>query len=119
MEDMVMRKEAALVDGRVETWTSATAYPARDPLGAAVTILGTGRAFSTPAEVVASSDLTAEEKRAILASWASDAWVVESAPAFRECPFGGPPVLLDDVLAALCSLDADLDSQPIRNRVFH
>jgi hypothetical protein len=114
-----MRNEAVLLDRRVETWTSATACSAGDPLGAAVTILGSGRAFATPAEVVSSLDLTIEEKRAILASWASDAWVVESAPALRECPFGGPPVLLDDVLAALCSLDADLDSQPTRNPVFH
>src|SRR5919107_1154643 len=63
-------------------------------------------AFAHPDEVVASPNLTREEKRAILASWASDAWAVESAPALRQCPgLAGCTVPLDDVLAALRALD--------------
>jgi len=62
--------------------------------------------FAHPDEVVASHDLAREEKRAILASWASDAWAVESAPALRQCPgLAGRTVPLDDVLAALRALD--------------
>jgi len=62
--------------------------------------------FSHPREVVAAADLSGEEKRAILASWASDAWAVESAPALRECPgLTGRYVPLDEVLEALQALD--------------
>ena len=35
-------------------------------------------AFRTPMEVVADPDMTVQEKRAILASWASDACAVEA-----------------------------------------
>ncbi len=64
--------------------------------------------FAHPSEVLAASNLTREEKRAILASWASDAWAVESAPALRQCPgLIGCTVPLDDVLAALRALDPE------------
>jgi hypothetical protein len=39
------------------------------------------RAFDHPDEVVHNPDLTLNEKRSILASWASDACAVEAAPA--------------------------------------
>ncbi len=65
--------------------------------------------FAHPSEVLRADDLSREQKRAILASWASDAYAVESAPALRHCPGGGRPVPLDDVLAALRALDADVD----------
>lgn len=64
--------------------------------------------FAHPSEVLAAPNLTREEKRAILASWASDAWAVESAPALRQCPgLIGCTVPLDDVLAALRALDPE------------
>jgi hypothetical protein len=40
-------------------------------------------AFKNPREVVNDPDLTLNEKRAILASWASDACAVEAAPTLR------------------------------------
>ena len=47
------------------------------------------------------------EKRAILASWASDACAIESVPALRRAPtHGGKPVAFDDVMDALRALDA-------------
>ena len=64
--------------------------------------------FEHPDEVIASPVLSRDEKRALLASWASDAWAVESAPALRQCPGqAGRHVLLDDVLKALRALDPD------------
>jgi hypothetical protein len=39
-----------------------------------------------PSGVVNDPDLTLNEKRAILAAWASDACAVEAAPAFRSTP---------------------------------
>ena len=61
-------------------------------------------AFSHPSEVVDDPDLTLNEKRAILASWASDACAVEAAPELRFSP-GRPPVRFDDIMEALRTLD--------------
>jgi hypothetical protein len=66
------------------------------------------RVFSHPREVLAAADLSREEKRVILASWASDARAIESAPALRQCPgLLGRHVPLDDVLEALRALDPE------------
>jgi hypothetical protein len=62
-------------------------------------------AFAHPRNVVADPDLTLNEKRAILASWASDACAVEAAPALRKAPFAAAPVTVDEILEALCDLD--------------
>src|SRR3989440_8987704 len=70
-------------------------------------LLHPGRVFGNPMEIVKDPDLTTQEKRAILASWASDACAVESAPDLRHPP-AAPPVRLDDVMYALSRLDGDL-----------
>ena len=62
-------------------------------------------AFSHPRDVVGDPDLTLNEKRAILASWASDACAMEAAPALRNPPSCSRPIPVDDILQALCSLD--------------
>ena len=46
-------------------------------------LLHPAQAFSHPTDVVNDPDLTLNEKRAILASWASDACAIESVPALR------------------------------------
>ena len=38
------------------------------------------RTFRSPLDVVTDPDMTVQEKRAILASWASDACAVEASP---------------------------------------
>ena len=52
-------------------------------------LLHPAQAFSHPSEVVNDPDLTLNEKRAILASWASDACAIEAAPALRPAVKGG------------------------------
>ena len=70
-------------------------------------LLHPAQAFSHPADVVNDPDLTLNEKRAILASWASDACAIESVPALRCAPIkGGGSVAFDDVMDALRALDA-------------
>ena len=69
-------------------------------------LLHPAQAFSHPTDVVNDPDLTLNEKRAILASWASDACAIESVPALRAPPKGGRPVAFDDVMDALSALDA-------------
>jgi hypothetical protein len=61
--------------------------------------------FRRPFDVVRHPTLEPEVKRAILASWASDAAAVEGRPALRRPPGLRKPVPLDDVLAALRALD--------------
>jgi len=62
-------------------------------------------AFSHPQDVVDDPDLTLNEKRAILASWASDACAVEAAPGLRRAPGSGRVVSVDEIFEALCTLD--------------
>jgi hypothetical protein len=69
-------------------------------------------AFRRPADVVNALNLTVNEKRAILASWASDACAVEAAPELR-LPSDGPVVRFDEVMDALKSLDGP-EKQPNR-----
>ena len=70
-------------------------------------LLHPAQAFSHPTDVVNDPDLTLNEKRAILASWASDACAIESVPALRRAPTeGGKPIAFDDVMDALRALDA-------------
>lgn len=67
-------------------------------------LLHPANAFAHPRDVVADPDLTLNEKRAILASWASDACAVEDALAWRALP-GAEPVRWDDIMDALRLLD--------------
>ena len=69
-------------------------------------LLHPAQAFEHPARVVNDPDLTLNEKRAILASWASDACAVEAAPALRHAA-NGKTVTFDDVMEALRSLDEE------------
>ena len=68
-------------------------------------VLHPGRVFAHPTDVLHDSALPVQEKRAILASWASDACALESAPALRRGPPGGKPVSFDEVMDALRRLD--------------
>jgi hypothetical protein len=68
-------------------------------------LLHPARAFEHPMNVVNDPDLTLSEKRAILASWASDACAVEAGPALRYAPGAGKTVEFDDVMDALRTLD--------------
>ena len=69
-------------------------------------LLHPARAFTHPMDVVRDPDLTLNEKRAILASWASDACAVKATPELRQ-PADGPPVRFDDIMNALKYLDAE------------
>jgi hypothetical protein len=68
-------------------------------------LLHPSQAFEHPSEVVKDPDLTLNEKRAILASWASDACAIEAVPTLRCLPGGRRPVHFDEVIDALRALD--------------
>jgi hypothetical protein len=67
-------------------------------------LLHPAQAFEHPRHVVEDPDLTLNEKRTILASWASDACAIEAAPASRQAPGTGHPACFDDVMEALQTL---------------
>ncbi len=64
-----------------------------------------GLVYDHPRDVLAQEGLTKAEKRAILASWASDAAAVKSCPSLRAIPGQQQPVTIDEILEALSSLD--------------
>jgi hypothetical protein len=74
-------------------------------------LLHPARAFAHPLDVVRDRDLTFNEKRAILASWASDACAVEAAPALRQTP-QGRAIAFDDIMDALRILDREAADCP-------
>jgi hypothetical protein len=80
-------------------------------------LLHPANAFGHPSEVVNDPDLTLNEKRATLASWASDPCAIEAAPEFRSGPHGSP-VHFDDIMDALRTLDKQANGDKYR-RVLH
>ena len=68
-------------------------------------LLYPGTMFEHPREVVSHPDLDLAEKRAILASWASDASAIASFPSLRAPAGLKAPVTIDEILEALCELD--------------
>ena len=68
-------------------------------------ILHPGSVFDHPKDVLADPALSRAEKRAILASWASDAAAVNSCPSLREVPGTRRRISIDEILEALSSLD--------------
>jgi len=77
-------------------------------------LLHPAQAFEHPQQVVDDPDLSLNEKRAILASWASDACAVEAAPALRRPPGSCSTVSVDDILEALRKLDWEANPEARR-----
>jgi len=61
--------------------------------------------FLHPFDVARHPSLEPEVKRAILASWASDRAAVKDQPAMRRPPGARHAVSIDDVFAAMRTLD--------------
>jgi hypothetical protein len=68
-------------------------------------ILHPGSVFDHSRDVLADASLSRAEKRAILASWASDAAAISSCPALRAVPGTKRIVSIDEILEALSDLD--------------
>jgi len=79
--------------------------PAHDNVFDLTALLHPGTAFSHPHDVVADPKLSLAEKRAILASWASDVSAIASCPALPAPDGLKAPVHIDEILEALQALD--------------
>jgi len=86
--------------------------PAYDNVFDINALLHPGTVFAHPRDVVADPTLSLAEKRAILASWASDASAIASSPALRGPNGLKAPVHIDDILDALCALDGNGPRNP-------
>src|ERR1700751_5754183 len=75
--------------------------PAHDNVFDFNSLLHPGTVFSHPRDVVADPKLSLAEKRAILASWASDASAIASCPALRAPDGLKATVHIDEILEAL------------------
>lgn len=73
-------------------------------MGPAVLIKGKTE-LRRPADIVNARFLSIDDKRAILAAWASDYYAVESKPGLRQIPGLAEPVTIDEVQTALKELD--------------
>jgi hypothetical protein len=78
------------------TQSSSFFQSTRSSYGAAI--------YTHPGDVTNNPELTTAKKRAILASWISDARAVENAPSLRQ-PDSGAVVEVDAILQALVLLD--------------
>ena len=80
-------------------------------------LLHPSQVFEHPSDVVNDPDLSLNEKRAMLAAWASDACAVEAAPALRKGR-NGRVVAFDEIMDALRALDREISkaSTAPRNR---
>jgi hypothetical protein len=87
------------------THNQSTLSPAQAPHGHDKTLEAKTPLFRDPQDVLAHPALDTKDKRAILASWASDACAVENLPNWRKLPETGALVPLDDILDALRALD--------------
>jgi hypothetical protein len=66
----------------------------------------------SPGAVLNDADLEPFEKRAILSSWASDLYAVESCPWLRDIPGVQGAMRLGDILEALRTLDGEDEPPP-------
>ena len=69
------------------------------------TVLLQGMQLRRPMDVVRASALSVDDKRSILAAWASDLYAIDSKPALRQLPGTPEPVSIDDVQSALKAFD--------------
>jgi len=96
-------------DSRMSEWRGVATR--RDETGGFDDLLHPARAFAHPSDIVADPDLTLNEKRAILASWASDACAAEANPLLRQTG-DGRTASWDDVMDALKELDLQAARSP-------
>jgi hypothetical protein len=75
-------------------------------------LLHPGTVFAHPRDVVSHTTLTLAEKRAILASWASDASAIASCPALRGPEGLKALVDIDEIIEALRALDENGPRHP-------
>lgn len=70
------------------------------------------RTFNHPDDVLFDATLSTAQKRALLASWASDRRAVPNRPSERQID-SGAIVEIDEILAAICALDGKVEDDRV------
>ncbi len=83
---------------------SYNSFQSTQPESLALARSSAAAVYTHPDDIVSDPELTMAEKKAILASWISDARAVENAPALRQLD-SGAVVEVDAIMRALASLD--------------
>ncbi|MBB6219542.1 hypothetical protein [Rhizobium leguminosarum] len=94
---------------RKENTNSSAPMEAAGAISAAH-LLHPAKQFTHPRDVLYAEHISKDEKRAILASWASDVFAVESIPSLRLYPGTDKAVSYDDIIDALKILDKDSEA---------
>ena len=68
-------------------------------------VLLEGMHFRRPIDVLNTPALSTDDKRAILAAWASDRYAVHSKPPLRQLPGTPEPVSIDEIQSVLTEMD--------------
>ena len=68
-------------------------------------ILLQGMQLQRPIDVVKATALPIDDRRTVLAAWASEIYAVDAHPAFRHIPGTPEPVSIDEIQSALGELD--------------
>jgi len=84
-------------------------HAANNAMAMGPTVLLQGLQLRRPIDVVRAQTLFVDDKRAILAAWASDFYAVDSKSAFRQVPKTPEPVSIDEIQSALDELDRRYD----------
>jgi hypothetical protein len=86
--------------------------PAHDNVFDFNALMHPGTVFDHPRDVVTDPSLSIAEKRAILASWASDTSAIASCPVLRSPEGLRAPVHIDEIFEALNALDGNGPKHP-------
>ena len=78
---------------------------ARNAMAMGPAVLLQGMQLRRPIDVVRAPALSVDDKRTILAAWASDFYAIDSMPALRQVPGMPEPISIDEVRSALKELD--------------
>ncbi|MBY5496756.1 hypothetical protein ACU8NH_27465 (plasmid) [Rhizobium leguminosarum] len=78
---------------------------ARNAMAMGPAVLLQGMQLRRPIDVVRAPALSVDDKRTILAAWASDFYAIDSMPALRQVPGMPEPISIDEVQSALKELD--------------
>jgi hypothetical protein len=78
---------------------------ASNAMGMGPAVLLQGMELQRPIDVVRAPALSVDDKRTILAAWASDFYAIDSMPALRQVPGMPEPISIDEVQSALKELD--------------
>ena len=68
-------------------------------------VLMRGLQLRRPIDVVRAASLSLDDKRTVLAGWASNLYAADSQPSLRHLPGTPGPVSIDEVQSALQELD--------------